>query len=228
MNGLKHMTARILSDARDRADAILAEAEADCREIAARYSAEADTIRERLSLEAEAKGADMIARAKSAAAMEKRNLLLVQQGEMIDGVFTDAENWVLALPTDQYTNVLGGLLAAALYELFETQAENQALYGEEDEDADAPCEVLMNKKDREAVGAEVLAVAKRKLTGKVPEEQLSKLALSKDTVRIRGGVVLRRGNVELNNSFEAVFSQLRRELEGEVAQVLFEVRGSLI
>lgn len=228
MNGLKHMTARILSDARDRADAILAEAEADCREIAARYSAEADTIRERLSLEAEAKGADMIARAKSAAAMEKRNLLLVQQGEMIDGVFTDAENWVLALPTDQYTNVLGGLLAAALYELFETQAENQALYGEEDEDADAPCEVLMNKKDREAVGAEVLAVAKRKLTGKVPEEQLSKLVLSKDTVRIRGGVVLRRGNVELNNSFEAVFSQLRRELEGEVAQVLFEVRGSLI
>ena len=67
MNGLKHMTDRILSDARDRADAILAAAEADCREIAARYREAADGIRERLSLEAEAQGADMIARARSAA-----------------------------------------------------------------------------------------------------------------------------------------------------------------
>lgn len=228
MNGLKNMTDRILSDAREEAAAILKRAQDECGEIAARYEAQADEIRERLSLEAEAKGADMIARAKSSAAMQKRNLLLRQQGDLIDGVFTDAEAWVLSLTSDKYADVLGGLLASALHELYTTQAQNQALYGEEEEDSEAPCEVLLNKKDRDSIGDAVIATARKKLIGKLPESQLEKLILSKDTVRIKGGVILRRGDVELNSSFETVFAQLRRELEGEIAQVLFEVRGSRI
>ena len=36
-----------------------------------------------------------------------------------------------------------------------------------------------------------------------------------------GGLVLRRGNVEINNSIEAIFSHLRPKLEAEVAKILF-------
>lgn len=230
MNGLKNMTDRILADAREEAEAILAAAEADCQAISETYAARADAIRERLSLEAEAKGADMVAQAKSRAAMQKRNLLLQQQSDLLDGVFDGAREWVLSRPVEQYADVLGGLLSAALFEWVETQSRNRSLYGEEDEDedADAPFEVILCKKDRDAVGDTVIAIARKKLAGKLPEADLKMLSLSKDTRPMDGGVILRKGALEMNCSFGTVFAQLRRELEGEVGRVLFEVRGSRI
>ena len=53
--------------------------------------------------------------------------------------------------------------------------------------------------------------------GDIPE----RVKLSADTVNIDGGLVLRRGNVEINNSIEAIFSHLRPKLEAEVAKILF-------
>lgn len=229
MNGLKNMTDRILADAREEAEAILAAAEADCQAISEVYAARADAIRERLSLEAEAKGADMVAQAKSSATMQKRNLLLQQQSDLLDGVFAGAREWVLSRPAEQYADVLGGLLSAAMIEWVETQSRNRSLYGEEDEeDADAPFEVLFCKKDRDTVGNEVIAIARKKLMGKIPEAEIKLLSLSKDTCVMDGGVILRKGALEMNCSFGTVFAQLRRELEGEVSRVLFEVRGSRI
>ncbi len=228
MNGLQKMTERILADARAEAEAILAEAERDCEEIRSAYAARAEAIRERLSLEAEAKGADMVAQARSGAAVQRRNLLLRQQSELLEATFSGAEDWILNLPAEKYADVVGGLLSAALCDWVDTEKKNLAVYGEEDEDAGLPFEVILNKKDRETCGEALLAVVRRKLKGRVPEEILADLCLSRGTRPIKGGAVLSRGALELNCSFEIVFAQLRRELESEVGRVLLEVRGSLI
>ena len=50
-------------------------------------AARVQEIRDKLSEDAQAKGADMIARAKAAAAMKKRNILQAQESQLIDGVF---------------------------------------------------------------------------------------------------------------------------------------------
>lgn len=225
VNGLDKITERILGDAQAEADRILAQAQADCKRISAHYAAQADEIREKLSRQAEQKGLDLVARAKSASAMQKRNLLLQQQSDLIDGVFSGAREWVLALDCDRYTELLAGLLASALFDLADTELKNRALYGDSEEESDAAYEVLLNKKDRERCGTAVLEGARKKLAGKLPQEALDRLVLSSAAAPVDGGVILRWGDVECNCSFGLLFAQLRRELETEVSRVLFESKG---
>ncbi len=225
VNGLNKITERILTEAQAEADRILAQAEAECEAIRADYAARADEIRERLSVAAEQKGADMISRAKSAAAMEKRNILLQQRSDLIEGVFTGAKEWVLGLSQDKYIDLLAGLAAAALYEMVNTELENKELYGDEEESLPAESELIFNKKDRESCGTAVLQGVKKKLAGKIPQERLDGLTLSARMLPIEGGVILRCAEMELNCSFELLFAQLGRDLEAEVNAALFEERG---
>ena len=137
VNGLNKITERILGDARAEAERILSEAREDCARIAADYASRADGVREKLTAQAEEKAEDMIARAKAAAAMQERNLLLQQRSDLIDGVFAGAQEWVLSLDGEKYTELLAGLLSAALMELVNTEAHNRAVYGDEEEPVQA-------------------------------------------------------------------------------------------
>lgn len=227
-NGINRITDTILADAKAKADAILADAQAECDRIQADYDDRAQKLRDRLSEEAQAKGADLIARAKASAAMKKRNVLQLQESQLIDGVFDSAREWVLALPRDKYAELLVGLLSAALLEQAETEAKNRALYGEEGEPVET-FEILLNKKDRESCGKDVLDALKKRYanSSRLPEGEIDKLVLSKNTANIEGGAILRYGDVESNCSFEMLFGQLHRELEAEVAEALFDVRGGV-
>ena len=227
VNGLERMTEQILSDARAQADAILSAAREECARITAESEDKAERIRTRLSQEAEARASALIAETKSSAAARKNELLLTRQGALVDRVFAHTLEETLNMERGKYAELLGGILAAAVYEFCRTDAENLALYGEEDEeDQDAAFEVMLNKKDRDTVGEGVLNSARRRLSGKVPEEALKAMVLSQRTVQMQGGVVLCRGPVEYNCSFEILFAGLRRELEHEVSEALFAFRGN--
>ena len=227
VNGLERMTQQILSDAKAQAEAVLAAAREDCARIAAESRCEAEKIRERLSQEAEASAAALIAETKASALAKKNALLLARKGELVDRVFSHTLEETIGLERGKYTELLGGILAAAIYEFCRTDAENRARYGEDDEDAkDEVFEVVLNKKDRDTCGEGVLASARRRLAGKVPEDALRAMTLSRRTYPMQGGVVLCRGPVEYNCSFEILFSQLRRELEQDVNRALFEFRGN--
>ena len=86
--------------------------------------------------------------------------------------------------------------------------------------------MILNKKDRDTVGDDVLNSARRRLSGKVPEEALKTMALSRRVAPMQGGVVLCRGPVEYNCSFEILFAELRRDLEHEVSEALLAFRGN--
>ena len=227
VNGLERMTEQILSDARQKADAILAAAREECARITAESEAEAERVRRRLSEEAEARAAALIAQTKSSAAARKRELILSRQVALVDRVFAHTLEETMNLERGKYTELLGGLLAAAVYEFCRVDEEDMALYGETDEDdRGLPFEVILNKKDRDTVGEGVLNSARRRLAGKVSEDALKGMTLSKRTVPMQGGVVLCRGDVEYNCSFEILFAQLRRELERDVREALFAFRGN--
>ena len=226
VNGLERITDKILADAREQAKLILEQARTDCEGITADYTARAEEIRERLSREAEEKASAFVARTKASAAMKRNELLLEQQGALVDGVFEDAMKQTMALESEKYAELLGGLLAAAVLDFCRTEAENRALYGDEEEAEEAVFEVILNKKDRESCGEAVLASARKKLAGKVPAEVLDSMMLSRQMRKMAGGVILCYGAVECNCSFEMLFAQLRRELEGEVSRALFDFRGN--
>ena len=220
-NGLNKITDKILAEAKANAERITASAKADCDRIRADYAARAEEIRRANEREAEQKAADLIARAKSSAAMEGRDLVGQKRSELIEQAFQRAFGEVEARSQKEYTDLVVGLLAAALCELSETEEKNLALYGEEDGSAALPYEVVLNRKDRSAIGSAVVEQTRKRLKGKLTEARLQKLVLAQDTAEINGGVILRYGDVESNCSLEMIFSQLRRELETDVSRTLF-------
>ena len=224
MNGLDKITDRILAEAQERADKILSEAQAESERIAADYAARAEQIRTTLSAEAEKVGMDRVSRAKSTAATAKRNLLLQTQGELIDGVFDGALDYVRNLDTEKYTDLLVGLLCAAFVEQLEAESVGRTLYGEEDLIVPETYEVLLNQRDRDRYGKAVIEGAKKRLGGKVATEKLEQLKLAERAISIDGGLVLRFGDVESNCSLALLFAQLREEFEAEVGRALFDVK----
>lgn len=220
-NGLNKITKKILSEANDSAEKILAEAKEDCNRIAADFDARAEEIRRAGKRDAEQKAADVLARAKSMAAMQARNVIGQRKSDLIENVFQNAFDAIEKRSEKEYTALVVGLLASALLELAQTEEKNFALYGEADESVGERYEVLLNEKDREAIGDAVVTGVKKKLKGVLSEERIKKIVLSEATAGIDGGVILKYGDVESNCSFEMIFSQLRRELETDVSRALF-------
>ena len=225
VNGLQRITDKILGDARTRADEILDQARQESERITSEYAKEADALRRRLSLQAESEAKTFIEKTKASAAAQKSELLLSQKSKLVDEVFENAFEETLALGTAKYAEVVGGLVASAVYDFCRSEAENRALYGEEETEQYA-FEILLNKKDRDACGEAVLASVRRKLGGKVPADVLDSMTISGQVRKIKGGAVVCYGPVECNCSLEMVFAQLRRELESEVCQTLFDFRGN--
>ncbi len=220
MNGLEKITEKILSEAREEAEKLLSDARSDCARIAAEHAAHAEERRETLRAEAEREGTELVARAKATAASSRKNRLLETQSRLIDSVFDSALAALRAKTPEQYTEMLAGLLSAALLEQNETERISHTLYGEEAMSPDR-YEVLLNARDRERCGTAMLEAARKKLGGKLSPEMLGKLKLSDKTLPIDGGLVLRCGDIETNCSLGLLFAQLRSELEGEVSRVLF-------
>lgn len=224
LNGLEKITDKILADAEARAARILADAEAQSAAITADYQARANAIKESLSEAAEREGMGQVSRAKATAATAKRNLLLATKSALIDDVFDSALDGTKKLADENYTDLLAGLLAAAMLEELDAE-EKSKQYGEEDAEEPAEYEVLLNQRDRDRVGKAVVEAARKKLEGKADAKKLSRLKLAKNTVAIDGGLVLRCGAVEANCSLSLLFAQLREELESDVSRALFDARG---
>lgn len=220
-NGLNRITDKIITAAKDQANEILASAQAECDRIRAGYEEKVAAIRKSGEREIEQKTRDLLVRAKSSAAMAGRNVVGEKRSELIESVFQSAFEKIENLPDEEYAKLVVGLLSAAVEELFTTEEKNLALYGAEEEAVAEKCEVLLNDKDRKKIGKTVVDGICKTLSGKIGKENLNKIVLAGDIVPIKGGAVLRYGEVESNCSFEMLFSLLRRDLETDVSRTLF-------
>ena len=75
-------------------------------------------------------------------------------------------------------------------------------------------EIVLNARDRAAVGQKVVDAANAKLSG-------GKLTLSADTGDFKGGLILRRGSIEANCTAELLVELRREDMAAELAKVLF-------
>ena len=219
MTGLDKIIDRILADAKARARDILETAGADCRNRAEEYATRAEKIRADLSDAAELRGEQIVSRAKSAAAMERRALLANTKAALIDEAFEAARTEVLDTDFGKYRELLTALLAGALVE--EAKNTDRAIaFG--DEVAEFDCyEVLLNKADRDAYGAAVVEGAKRAALRYIGAKRTEKVRLSDETANIDGGLILRYGDVEFNCSLSMLMNEMRRLLENKVSAILF-------
>ena len=221
MTGVDKITAKIISDAESDARARLEQASAECERIRADYSARAAELRESMIAGAEHDAEEFVSRARSSAAVEKRNILLNARSEMIDAAFDTAIAEIRAWDGDKYRELLIGLVASAVVGQVNAEQAELDNYGDAELERGARFEVVLSRADRDAHGAAVLDGVRKYVVGRLDPTRLADLVLADYTANINGGVIIRYGDMEINCSLDMIFSRLRESLEGEVYKILF-------
>ena len=194
MKGTEKIIAHILADAKEQANAILAQAEQQCADIRAEYDVKAkEAYTERIR-----KGVtdcqDRVDSMDRIARMEARKGILALKQQKVSDSFDLACEKIVNLPAEQYTAFLAKLAAKA------------SVTGDE--------EIVLNAKDAAAVGSAVVDAANALLDG-------GKLTLSEKTGSFAGGLILRRGSIEANCTAELLVELCRSEMSAQIAKLLF-------
>ena len=192
MNGIEKITARILADAQAEADAVKAEAEAKCAAVRGEYDKKAQDEYWKLVRGGVADCEAMVQRVGRNAQMEAKKGLLAIKQDMVSQAFAKATEQVCSMPQDKYIAFLAALAAKSA--------------GTKDE------EILVAERDA-AIGAAVADEANKLISGK--------LHYDGKTLDMKGGIVLRRGDIEVNCNIDILVDQYRYELASQVAEVLF-------
>lgn len=196
MKGTEKIIAHIQADAQAQCDAILAAAREQCNAIAEDFAAQAEAAygeKIRAGVKSCADEADSAARLGR---MEAKKELLALKQEMISKSFEAAEKKLVSLPEEQYIELLARLAA------------NASVTGDE--------EIVLNEADRARVGQAVVKAANGKL-GKQ-----GALTLSTAAGEFDGGLILRRGNIEVNCTTALLVELCRGEMSAAIAGVLFD------
>ena len=193
MKGLDKIIWRIRADAMAEIDAIRAEGDAKTAQVTAAYEEKAKAM---LSAEAEKsrQAAETYSeRAVRSDAMDKSKAILAAKQECIDEAFLLAAKKLRELPREEYIAVLAALAAAS---------------GVGDE------EIILSAADAAEVGAQVVEKANAAKSG-------AAFTLCGETRELEGGLILKRGDVEVNCAFATYLRLLRQTMAVDVAAILF-------
>ena len=219
MTGLEIVTGKIIADAEADAREILDRAEAECAAIREKARADLEAELEALRETNDRECQSLVIRARSSAAMAKRNAILEARAAILDEAYAAAEKQVRAMTNDQYLDLLCKMLRSAMKRQIEGEEDSLRLYGE-DISPDA-YEVVLNDRDRDYYGEKLLGAFRVGLGSKFPLSVLAKIRLATDTASIDGGLILRAGLVETNCSLSMLMAENRRETETRVSRILF-------
>ena len=194
MKGTEKIIAHIQADAKAQADAILAQAEQQCAEIKADFDKKAaDRYSERIRTGVKACQDEVDSKVRIDQMEGRKGSLAVKQ-EMVASAFDKAMEALSAMPREDYAVFLAALAVKA------------SVSGDE--------EIILNARDREAVGAQVVSAANAQLEN-------GSLRLAEETGDFAGGLILRRGNVEANCTVELLVELCRGEMSALIADRLF-------
>ena len=219
MTGLEKVTGKIIADAEADAREILDRADAECAALREKHEedrqARLDALREQSDRECQA----YIVRARSTAAMTKRNAVLEARAAILNEAYAAAEKQVRSMNGEQYLELLCKLLRTSLKRQLEGEADSLRLYGEDI--SPAAYEVILNARDRDYYGERLMKAFRGGLGAKFSPAAMRKLRLSEETAPIDGGLILRAGLVETNCSLAMLLAETRRETETRVSRILF-------
>lgn len=198
MSEAEKLKERILSDARLQREDILEKAQERAREIIARGEQEAEARRKDILEKARLQGEERRRRILTIAELDSRRALLTVKEELIEDTFQKALQRLQEMGQEAYQEIIYPMLLKA------------AQSGRE--------EIIVSPRHREYFTPDFLKRVNQALAEQGKE---GKLSLSEETRQMKGGFVLRAGDVEINNSFDSILRMQRDVLEPEVASILF-------
>lgn len=222
MTGLEKILERIEGEARERASAILQRSDEECTALAKDYAARAEQTRDRLEKEGLAAIEATVGAARAQSEKTHTEILQSTRRALLDEAFARAKKELCDNDFGKYRELLVALLVSALLE--QHRAEQQSIaFGDEVEEFER-FEVLLNASDRERFGTQIVADARRTVERRIGAQKAAKLMLGEQSADIDGGLILRFGDVELNCTLGVLMSDIRRDLEGRVSEILFGTR----
>ena len=193
MKGTEKIIAHIQAEAKSQADGLLMHAAGRTDDLLSEYKAKAQEAYEEI-VSADVKDSeDRVESMTRIAQMEAKKKVLSLKQDMVSACFDRAEELIKALPADDYCALLTRLAVEASSE------------GDE--------EIILNAADREAYGAKVVSAANAQTGGH--------MTLSGKAGDFSGGLILHRGNIEVNSTLEHLISTCRTEMAPEIVKTLF-------
>lgn len=195
MSNISNLTSKILKDAEDQKTSILNEANEERNKIIAKKEEEAFSEEKVILERAERDAASRKERIISGAELSSRNAKLAAKQKVINSVF---ENSVEALCN----------LSSEELKVFVT---NSILHS----GVEGNQNLILNEAGAKIITTEVIDEINSKLNSKAT------ITLSDEKRNFKGGFILEKDGIEINNTFEALVDSIKDELSLEVAQVLF-------
>lgn len=196
MKGTEKIVAHIENNAKAEAQLILDKAAAKAKEVEESYNKAAQDEYWNMVRTGVKECEDSAQRLNRVAEMEAKKDILSLKQDMISKAFDMAQEKLASMEGQEYIDFLAKLAVEA------AGAGNG--------------EIVLNSRDKAAVGAQVVEQANAKLNGKAV------LSLSQETRDIAGGLILKAGGVEVNSTVESLVDFYRSEMSSQLAQIMFE------
>ena len=195
MSNISNLTSKILEDAEDKKTSILNDANEQRDKIIAKKEEEA-SAEEKLILErAERDAAARKERIISGAELNSRNEKLAAKQKVINLVFESSVEALCNLSNEELKDFVTDSIL------------NSGIEGNQN--------LILNEEGAKVITTEVLNEINNKLNSKAT------ITLSSEKRNFKGGFILKKDGIEVNNTYEALVSSIKDDLSLKVAQVLF-------
>lgn len=198
MSGTEKIIGKILEDARLQAEANLNRAKEEAANIIKSASDDAEAKKKQIIEKAELEAVEVKKRLIAVAELEARKQKLQAKQEVVDEAFDLALQKLNNLPDIEYQSILVEMIS------------NSIQTGKE--------EVLLSESDKKRLSPGFIEELNKKLADKGVSANLK---ISDEHRNINGGFILKSGDIEINNSFEAIIRMNRDDIETEVIKALF-------
>lgn len=198
MANVSNLTSKILKDAEERKEKILAEANEKKANILSKKKKEAEKLEAEMIEKATREAETRKERVISGAELSARNKKLEAKQAIITDVFNLSIESLCNLKEDDYKSFIKNTILSL--------------------NIDGDEKLILNDKVKNIVDNSFLAEINEAL---VKNNKLGKLTVSNETANYKGGFILEKNGIEINNTCEALVTSLREELEFEVAKELF-------
>ena len=198
MSSINNLTGKILEEAKVKKEEFIKEAKEDGKKILDKKTVEAKIIEKNTIEKAERESVIRRERILSNAELKVRNEKLQSKQKVIENVLEKSLEKLSSLSKEEYLSYIKERILTL------------PIDGDE--------KIIINLKDKLLITEDFINEINSEL---VKKGKLGNLSLSDETRDFKAGFLLEKNGIETNNSFEALISSMKDELEYEVARVLF-------